>query len=220
MSGRKVKKAKRSGRPLYHSAKISDYRFRKVLVSFVRDDSAIETARACGLSINSVAGIFRKLRVYFFEVGLLRDFYEGRDPLEESEPEDVRFEHDLLTFHLARVREKNGLKSPMSEPDYHFAESHWRYHFHVMASERADAPIQKMMLAYLLEIIRICGPVGTKPGNRRAGFLAVMRQMDQRMHGWKGILLVSDPGRGILYYGRYETCKKDRSFQKRPLSVR
>ncbi len=181
MSARKSAKTKRVSRPLYHSAKISEYRFRKVLMSFVRDQSATDTARACGLSVNAVVGIFRKVRVYFFEVALFTDFYEGGDPLAELDRESATYEHDLLTFHLARVRAKNGLKSPASEPDYHFAESHWRYHFHVMERDRPDAPIRDMMLAHLLEIIRICGPVGTKPVNRRAGLLAVMQQMDQRI---------------------------------------
>lgn len=181
MAARKSAKTKRLPRPLYHSAKISEYRFRKLLLCFVRDQSATDTAQACGLSVNSVAGIFRKVRVYFVEVGLFTDFYEGRDPLADIDYESARYEHDLLTFHLARVRAKNGLKSPASEPDYHFAESHWRYHFHVMARERPDSPVHDMMLGHLLEIIRICGPIGTKPINRRAGYQAILRHMDQRI---------------------------------------
>lgn len=60
-SGENAKPRQRR-RPLYHSAKISEYRFRKVLWHFVRDHSASETARATGLSVNSVHAIFRKIR--------------------------------------------------------------------------------------------------------------------------------------------------------------
>lgn len=181
MAERKATKTRRASRPLCHAAKISDYRFRKVLWHFAADHSATDTAKATGLSLNSVAGIFRKLRVFFFEAGLFTDFHEGRDPLAALDAHSATFEHGLLSFHLARVRERNGLKSLAGEPDYHFAESHWRYHFHLMAAQRPDAPVQEMMFAHLLEIIRLCGPVGKPPTNLEAGLLAVLRQMDQRI---------------------------------------
>jgi len=180
MPARKSTKAGRAARGLYHSAKISDYRFRKVLWHFVRDDSATGTARATRLSVNSVSAIFRKLRVYFTEAGLFTDFYEGHDPLTHDSGL-ITTEHSLLAFHIARVRVHNGLKSPATEPDYHFAESHWRYHFHVMARERPSGEVHAMMFGHLMEIIRLCGPIGTRPANRRAGLMAIARQMDQRI---------------------------------------
>lgn len=167
-------------RPLYHSAKISEARFRRVLWYFVRDATVAETARGTGLSDNSVAGIFRKLRVFFYEAGLFTDIYGGRDPNEVDYGEPV-FERDLIAFHLGRVRAKRGLNGPMTEPDYHFAESHWRFHFHVMERQRPAEPVHGMMLAHLLEIIRLSGPVGTKPVNTRIATKAILRQMDQRI---------------------------------------
>lgn len=173
-------KRKRRARPLYHSAKISDYRFRKVLWHFVRDHTASETAHATKLSVNSVHAIFRKLRVYFFEAGLFMDFYGGIDP-EDYESDNPLFEFQLLEFHFRRVQDKKGLRSPTNEPPYHFAESCWRYDFKVMMDERASEQVYAMMLSHLVEIIRICGPIGRKPENRKAGIRAVFRQMDQRI---------------------------------------
>lgn len=167
-------------RPLYHAAKISDYRFRRVLACFVCDHTATETAQRTGLSVNSVDATFRKLRVFFFEARLFTDIYDGADPTAHW-GNDPAFEKALLEFHFARIRAHRGLKSPAHEPDYHFAESHWRYHFHVLARERTDAPVETMMFSHLLEIIRLCGPAGAKPRNHRAGIEAVLRQMDQRI---------------------------------------
>lgn len=161
----KRKKAKR----LYHSAKISDYRFRKVLRCFAQDRSARDTARETGLSINSVASLFHKLRVFFTELKLFSDLYEGKDP-SDFEPGMELYERALLEFHFQRVRAKHGLNSPMDEPDYHFAESCWRYHYKVMADQRASDQLPTMMFNHLLELIRLCGPVGKTPVNRRAGY--------------------------------------------------
>lgn len=163
---------------LYRSAKISERRFRQVLECFVRDSSATEAARATGLSINSTHAIYRKLRVFFFEVGLFLDFYGGRDPTEYDSGNPLE-EFRLLEFHFARIRAKRGLKSPANEPPYHLAESWWRYQFKVMKEERRSE-VHAMMLAHLLELIRLCGPVGAPPHNLEAGALAVARQIDQR----------------------------------------
>lgn len=170
----------RGRRRLVHAAKISDYRFRKMLWHFVLDHSATDTARATGLSINSTNILFRKLRVFFYETHLFTDIYGGQDPT-TLESDNPVFERDLIEFHFRRVREKRGVRSPWSEPDYHFAESHWRYHFHVLMAQRPSDRVHAMMFGHLLEIIRLCGPVSKKPMNRRAGLLAVMRQMDQRI---------------------------------------
>lgn len=147
---------------------------------FTLDETVAATARKTGLSTNSVAALFQKLRAFFFEVGLFTDIYDGRDPL-EVDIDNPQFEQDLLEFHFARVRDKRGLGARAGEPDYHFAESHWRYHFHVLARQRASGDIHAMMFAHLLELIRLCGPVGATPVNRRAGILAIARQMDQRI---------------------------------------
>lgn len=173
-------KRKRRAKPLQHASKISNYRFRNVLEHFVRDHNANDSARATRLSANSVVGVYRKLRIFFYEAGLFTDIYEGQNPL-DHQANEPRFEKALLEFHFARIRVHRGLKSPAHEPDYHFAESHWRFHFHVMAQERPDAPVEAMMLAHLLEIIRLCGPVGTRPANLRAGAEAIRRQTDQRV---------------------------------------
>lgn len=167
-------------RSLYHAAKISDYRFRKVLWHYVRDHSAAQTARETGLSANSVAAIFGKLRMFFFEVRLFTDIYQGQDPC-AFPSEDLTFERDLLAYHLERVSRMRLAQCPPDEPDYHFAESHWRFHFQVLLSQRATDEVYAMMLAHLVEIIRLCGPVGAKPSNLGAGLLAVVRQMDQRI---------------------------------------
>lgn len=177
-----VGKSKRRGRAvtLYRYAKISDYRFRKVLEQFVRDSSATDAARATRLSVNSVHTIYRKLRVFFFDVGLFTDFYEGQDPA-EFVSDNPRFERDLLAFHLGRFAAKRGLRSPASEPPYHFAESCWRYDFKVLMEQRPSEAVYAMMLSHLLEIIRLCGPVGSTPSNRIAGARAIARQIDQRI---------------------------------------
>ena len=174
-----VRPKKRQG-GLYWAGKIGDDRFRLVLAQFVRDATAIEAAAATGLSANSVVGIFRKLRRFFMGVGLFTDIYEGADPTTHWD-NDPQFEKGLLEFHFARVRRHRGLAPAAGEPDYHFAESHWRYHFAVLKRERPSAPVGAMMLAHLMEIIRLCGPVGAKPANPQAGYEAIMRQMDQRI---------------------------------------
>jgi hypothetical protein len=166
--------------PLYRSAKISAYRFRKVLEQFAMDSSATDAAQVTRLSVNSVHAIYRKLRVFFFEAGLFTDFYEGEDPA-KFESDNPRFERDLLAFHLDRVGAKRGLRSPSSEPPYHFAESCWRYDFKVLMKERPSEAVHAMMLSHLLEIIRLCGPVGSAPSNLNAGALAIGRQIDQRI---------------------------------------
>jgi len=165
--------------PLARAAKIGDAQFRRVLWHFARDHTATETARQTALSVNSVVAIFSKLRVYFFEIGLFTDYYEGCDP-RSFEGGNEHFERELLAFHFGRIREKRGLRSKPGKPEYHFAESHWRFHFHVIRKQRLSANVHAMMLSHLLEVIRLCGPVGGRPGNREAGLRAILRQTDQR----------------------------------------
>jgi hypothetical protein len=151
-----------------------------VIWHFVRDHSASEAARATGLSINSVHALYRKLRVFFFEVGLFLDYYQGEDPVSFEGDNPVE-EHRILSFHLARNGAMHGLRSPTSEPPYHFAESCWRYDFHVMMAERPDEAVYGMMERHLLELIRLCGPIGARPRNRAGGLRTVMRQADERI---------------------------------------
>jgi len=173
-------KRKTRGAQLQRASKISDYRFRKVLERFAHDDSATDAARATGLSINTVHALYRKLRVFFFEVGLFMDFYAGHDP-ETFESENPALEKALLDFHFERVAARRGLKSPSTDPPYHFAESCWRYDFKVLMDERPSDAVRAMMLAHLLELIRLCGPIGAPARNREVGALAIARQIDQRI---------------------------------------
>lgn len=165
---------------LYRAAKISEGRFRKVLDCFARDESVTEAARLTGLSINTTHAIYRKLRVFFYEVGLFLDFYQGNDPL-TYDSGDPHGEFALLEFHFARIRAKRGLKSPKDDPPYHLAESWWRYQFKVLMNERPSDAVHAMMVTNLLELIRLCGPVGAPPRNLEAGALAISRQLDQRI---------------------------------------
>jgi hypothetical protein len=172
-------KTGRRARPLYHAAKISDHRFRRVLLHYALDHTVQETARDTRLSANSVEAIFAKLRKFFTEAGLFHDYYQGRDPNDvwHGEP---RFEKALLEFHLERLRAKRGFRYPPEGPDYHFAESCWRYDFHVLMRERPSDQLPAMMFAHLLDIIRLCGPVGRPPVNRAAALRAFLRHIDQR----------------------------------------
>lgn len=180
-SAAKVAKARRSGTPLYRAAKISDYRFRKVLAQFVRDATVAETARRTGLSPNAVEQIFRKLRVFCFEGGLFRDFYQGLNPVEIEGPRGPH-ERDLIRFHLARMEAKRGLKQPLTEPPYHFAESDWRYEYQVLIRERpsGEEAVRGMMLRHLVQFIRVCGPIGAPPESGIAGRLILMDQIAER----------------------------------------
>jgi len=165
--------------PLYRSAKISDDKFREVLRHFVRDHTAAETARQTGLSHNSTNAIFHKLRVYFTRVGLFVDIYERQD-LDKLGIDNPVFERDLLSFHFSRVGKKRGIQSPSDYPvDYHFAESYWRFGFDMMTKQRPSELVYSMMEKNLLEIIEICGSVGSIPENREAGLEAVFQQIDR-----------------------------------------
>lgn len=172
--------ASRRRNPLMHAAKISGHRFRRVLWHFVRDHTASETARAVDMSINSVHALFRKLRIFFYDVHLFRDFYDGRDP-ETVDSGDPVFEQRLLEYHLARYGRHRGFRSPATEPPHHFAETCWRYDFQIMMNERPSDAVYGMMQRHLLELIRLCGPVGAQPRNLLAGARAVMRQTDERI---------------------------------------
>ncbi|MBR2689341.1 MAG: hypothetical protein IKE42_15950 [Aquamicrobium sp.] len=174
-------KPKRSKAPLYRAAKISDHRFRRVLASFVHDHTVSETAQLTRLSANAVEQIFRKLRVFCFEGRLFMDFYNGQNPLEVSGPRSAH-ELALIRFHLARTESKRGLKQPLTEPPYHFAESGWRYEYHVLVRERPSGAeaVRAMMLRHLIQFIRAYGPVGARKRDEIAGRFAVLDQIGER----------------------------------------
>lgn len=174
---RSRKKRQRGRGVLYHSAKISERTFKAVLWEFTLDRTLTDAAKATGLSTNSVAAIFTKLRVYFAEAGLFTD-----PRLIGMFEDNEEFERHFLAFHLGRARSKRGLAAASSAGrDYHMAESHWRFHFHMIALQRPSENVAAMMFAHLLALIRICGPVGRKPVNPREGRLEIFRQTDQRL---------------------------------------
>lgn len=171
----------RVGRPLYRSAKISDYQFKKVLWSFARDETVAEAAQRIRLSVTSIHTIYGKLRTFFTESGLFTDPYRGGDPRDGLSEEEI-FEHKLIGYHLARTARKRGLPdTTLGEVDPHWNESHWRFHYWAMTEgQRADS-MDRMMFNHLLEHIRLCGPVGAKPTNRRKGLELALGQMDDRI---------------------------------------
>ncbi|PSM16682.1 hypothetical protein [Nitratireductor sp. StC3] len=181
------RKPGRRTRRLYHSAKISDYQFKKVLWQFTLDHSAAEAASHVRLSANSISAIYAKLRRFFFDYRLFSDPYKGGDPRDGFDVEGYEdIEHLLLTFHLKRVSEKRGqLDSRMDAPDYHFAESNWRFDYHAMKADRGPDLVHKMMFENLLEFIRRFGPVGArrKPGFREwlEGRRLALEQLDRRI---------------------------------------
>jgi hypothetical protein len=195
---------------LHRAPKISDYRFRRVLEQFVHDAPATEAAKATGLSINSVHALYRKLRVFFFEVGAFQDFYAGADP-ETYQSEDPGFERALLSFHLARYARRHGLKSPATEPPYHFAESCWRYDFYLMMQERPSEAVFAMMQRHLLELIKLCGPIGAVPRKRLEGIQTVMRHADERIDWFRrnAPSMRDDQSRAELSAARAITDKRE-----------
>lgn len=172
---------KRGRNRLYRSAKISEYQFRRVLWSFARDEPAAQAAQHIALSVNSISAIYAKLRVYFYEAGLFVDIYQGDDPREGSTLAEPEFERRLIAFHIARAAAKRGIDDRPEGQAYHFAESHWRFHYAVMNDGRPSEALHQMMFTHLLGMIRCCGPVGAQPTNRKAGLQLALRQMDQRI---------------------------------------
>lgn len=166
MARKEIAKSRRRAKPLYHSAKISEYQFMRVLWQFTLDRSAAEAARHVRLSANSISASYTKLRRFFFECGLFNDPYRGDDP-RKGLPNDgfERVEQLILEFHFERAGAKHGaFNSIIDAPDYHFAESNWRFDYFYLWVERGDEPVQRLMYAHLLEFIRRFGPVGPPSG--------------------------------------------------------
>lgn len=183
---RKAKaKSQRRAKPLYFSAKISDYQFRKVVWHFTLDHSAAEAAKHVRLSVNSISAIYAKLRRFYFDYGLFGDPYKGGDPREGFAREGFEdVEHKLLTLHLERVAAKHGQPDTvMGEPDYHLSESNWRFGFDDLMKQRGPELVQRMMYAHLMEFLRRFGPVGARQpptvDERRAGLTLALEQFDR-----------------------------------------
>lgn len=174
-------RTKRASNRLYRSAKISEYQFTRVLWAFAQDEAATQAANHIDLSVNSITAIYGKLRRYFYETGLFVDIYQGNDPRDGSALADEEFELRLIEFHISRAADKRGIDDAPEGPAYHFAESHWRFHYAVMNEGRPSEALHRMMFAHLLEMIRCCAPVGAPPINRKAGLELAVRQMDQRI---------------------------------------
>ncbi|PZU85738.1 MAG: hypothetical protein DI527_20880 [Chelatococcus sp.] len=151
-----------------------------MLWHFAKDDTVAEAAQRTGLSVNAVSTIFVKLRRFFTEAGLFTDIYQGSDPANGSALAEIEYERHLIEFHFARVRAKRGIGSGPAEID-HFAESHWRFHYAMLVGDRGGDAVHHMMHRHLLEMVRLCGPVGRPPINRREGLRLCLSQMDKRI---------------------------------------
>jgi hypothetical protein len=180
-------KPRKARRTLYLGAKISDYQFKRVLMAFVMDKSVAVAASHIALSANSIQAIYAKLRDFFCELTIFEDIYQGGDPelgIKEADSVDDALEDAVLEFHLARMKDKKLQKDvPRHEIDPHFAESCWRYQYHVMEQERPGERIAPMMFAHLLDVIKECGPVG-RPPTKQAFAAALdlkLNQLNQRI---------------------------------------
>jgi len=201
MAARPAHSKTRRAKPLYRSSKISEYKFKRVLWSFVLDEPVAHAASHIALSANSINAIYAKLRKFFFAYGLFRDPYRGRDPREGFDVENVEdAEYYMLRYHLGRVASKrNRLDAPLNGPDFHFAESCWRFDFSMLEVERGPHLVQRLMYQNLMEFIRRFGPVGAKsepsPQERREGVRLAMEQLD-RLVLWleRNSVKFRDPG--------------------------
>lgn len=199
MPGVAKTQTKRGRNRLYRSAKISAYQFKRVLWAFVLEDPAAHAASHIDLSANSINAIYGKLRTYFYEAGLFTDIYQGGDPREGSTLAEEEFERRLIEFHIRRAGSKRGIDDAPEGPAYHFAESHWRFHYAVMNEGRPSEALHRMMIAHLLEMIRCCGPVGAPPTNTKAGLRLALKQMDQRL-----LWMERNAPMSHVYSSRYE----------------
>lgn len=175
---------KRVANRFYASSKISEYQFKRVLWSFVRDEAAAKAARHMTLSANSIDAIYGKLRAYFTELGLFYDIYQGGDPRDgTARGEDFEgYEVRLLAFHLDRMKGKRRMKATMlDEVDYNWCESAWRFPYTVLSEGRSSEIVDRMMFAHLLAHIRLCGPVGRKPVKLEESGLLDRQQFEQRL---------------------------------------
>jgi hypothetical protein len=157
-----------------------------VLWSFVIDEPVADAALRTGLSANSIQAIYARLRVFFTDVGLFLDIYEGGDPRDGTpKGEDMEgFEYRLIPFHFKRMKAKRRVReTQVSEVDYHWNESFWRFHFSILQTARPTQTeaIHRMMYAHLLAMIRLCGPVGAPPRKKDGGRRLARCQLVHRL---------------------------------------
>ena len=176
--------ANRPANRFYSAAKISEYQFQRVLRAFVAEEPANEAARKIALSANSIDALYRKLRVYFTELGVFYDIYEGGDPEKGTRygPDFEEFERRLIAFHLERTSRKRRMKATrLDEIDYNWCESIWRFHYSILTQGRPSEAITRMMTEHLKAHILLCGPVGQPPRNREQSRKLSEQQRNQRL---------------------------------------
>jgi hypothetical protein len=171
----------------YHSAKVSEYQFKRVLWAFILDQPVAEAAKRIAISANSINAIYAKLRLFFTEIGLFEDIYRGGDPADGTEYGDddedaIRYEHAVLGFYLKRAKAKRRQKpTVIGEPDYNWCESIWRFNYSVLTNGRESPAIYRMMYAHLLAHIRLSGPIGLPPKKCKDSARLECHQLDQRI---------------------------------------
>jgi hypothetical protein len=161
---------------LCHAAKISDYRFKRLLRCFVEDVSATEAASRLGLSVGSVNAIYRKLRAFLAETSLFDNLYE----IDPTPPPEAELQY--IRFHLARVGRKRGIAPDDLSHDLHFRESCWRYECQLLSGFGARS-VQDMMYQDILALIRRCGPVGRPVRNPLAAYKYLLER-NERIAAW------------------------------------
>jgi len=170
---------KRLPKRLYFASKISDYQFKKVLWFFACDEPARNVSEKMNLSENSINAINQKLRVFFTDVGLFQDLYDGL-PLDDIDNSpNPEFEVRLLEYHLKRVSARRGIKTEYQGIDYHLNESYWRFNYQMVAAGRNADSVPKMMYRHLLTLVKLCGPVGGEIHNRDEAAAVIRGQLDE-----------------------------------------
>lgn len=169
------------GSRLYRGGKISEARFRAILRCFAQDLTATEAAAETGLSLNSTAALYRKLRAYFMEAKLFlrQDLATGVAAIDELA--DPEFARAVQAFHDNRMRRQRGVRAGSDQADARMAESWWRYDFAMMLRERPSDTVYDMMVAHMLAVIRACGPVGTRPVVTEASARLLAEFIDQKI---------------------------------------
>ncbi|MEO0384571.1 MAG: hypothetical protein AAF234_13570 [Pseudomonadota bacterium] len=177
---KQTKKAKSANR-LYRGGKISGYQFRRVLRAFAGDVPPTRLSQRMILSLNSISGIYQRLRAHYVKIGVFRDFYaDGRENRGATDKEAEAYELALLDFHLQRVSRMRGVKPSRGEVDHHFCESCWRFRFAPFFEGRTAEAVQEMMFNELLTYIHVGGPVGIPTPNLRAIKEAQLDFLDRR----------------------------------------
>jgi len=178
MPRRPNSKARPARNRYYRRAKISEYQFRKILWLFALDLTPTQAAARMALSLNAVHAVYVRLRRYFTEAGVFRDFYRMPEGVALTDEAELRF----LEFHLARVEPMQGLP-PLKhgEDDLHLFESNWRFEYQVFRHAQRQANVERMMYDDLLSVISLCGPINTTPQNRKAALDMLRRRLDERL---------------------------------------